>query len=113
MDWNLWNLYTMTPEEFLATLKYTLDLHRNGNRSPMTVGLHSELYTVRADLKTDPAAIRARRGAVEAFLVYALSQPEVRLVSHRELLDWLAAPALLRPGGNREHARIAGWRSDI
>ena len=46
MDWNLWNLYSMTPEEFLATLKYTLDLHRNGNRSPMTVGLHGELYAI-------------------------------------------------------------------
>ncbi len=108
MDWNLWNLYTMTPGEFLATLKYTLDLHRNGNRSPMTVGLHSELYTVRADLKTDPAVIRARRAAVEAFLEYALSQPEVRLVSHKELLAWIDAPTLLRPGGVREKAIMSG-----
>ena len=96
MDWNLWNEYAMTPAEFLATLKYTLDLHLNGNRSPMTVGFHSELYTIRRDGKTDPGIILSRRAAVEAFLAYALSKPEVRLVDHRELLAWLAHPVLLR-----------------
>ncbi len=101
MDWNLWNEYAMTPAEFLATLKYTLDLHLEGNRSPMTVGFHSELYTIRRDGKTDADLIRARRAAVEAFLAYALSKPEVRLVDHRELLEWLADPVLLRDEGNR------------
>jgi peptidoglycan/xylan/chitin deacetylase (PgdA/CDA1 family) len=96
MDWNLWNQYAMTPGEFLATLEYTLDRHLAGNRSPMTVGFHSELYTIKSDGKTDPAVIRARRAAVEAFLAYALSKPEVRLVNHRELLGWLKNPTLLR-----------------
>jgi peptidoglycan/xylan/chitin deacetylase (PgdA/CDA1 family) len=96
MDWNLWNQYAMTPAEFLATLKYTLDLHLAGNRSPMTVGLHSEIYTIKQDGKTAPDLIRARRAAVEAFLAYALSKPEVRLADHRELLTWLANPVLLR-----------------
>jgi hypothetical protein len=86
----------MTPAEFIATLEYTFDRHLAGNRSPMTVGLHSELYTIKADGKTDPAVIRARRAAVEAFLAYALAKPEVRLVNHRELLGWLKNPALLR-----------------
>ncbi len=96
MDWNLWNPYAMTPAEFLATLKYTLDLHLAGNRSPMTAGFHSELYTIRRDGKTAPDVIRGRRAAVEAFIAYALSKPEVRLVSHSELLSWLADPVLLR-----------------
>ncbi|MGZ5424762.1 MAG: SMP-30/gluconolactonase/LRE family protein [Candidatus Aminicenantales bacterium] len=96
MDWNLWNEYAMTPAEFLATLKYTLDLHLDGNRSPMTIGFHSELYTIRRDGKTAPDLIRARRAAVEAFLAYALAKPEVRLVDHRELLEWLAHPVSLR-----------------
>jgi sugar lactone lactonase YvrE len=96
MDWNLWNLYAMSPAEFLATLKYTFDLHLEGNRSPLTLGFHSELYTIRADGKTEPDVIRGRRAAVEAFVAYALSKPEVRLVSHRELLAWLADPVSLR-----------------
>jgi len=96
MDWNLWNQYEMTPAEFLATLKYTLDLHLEGNRSPLTVGFHGELYTIVAGGKTAPDLIRSRRAAVEAFLAYALSKPEVRLVDHKELLDWLAGPVLLR-----------------
>lgn len=112
MDWNLWNEFAMTPEEFLATLKHTLDLRLESNHAPMTVGLHSELYTVKAEGTPAPSVIRARRAALEAFLAYALSKPEVRLVNHRELLDWLAAPALLRPGGDREHAVRSGSESD-
>lgn len=95
MDWNLWNEYAMSPAEFLATLKYTLDLHLRGNRSPMTAGFHSELYTIRKDGRTAPDLIRARRAAVEAFFEYALSKPEARLVDHRELLEWLKSPVLL------------------
>lgn len=101
MDWNLWNEYAMSPAEFLATLEYTLDVHLRGNRSPMTAGFHSELYTIRRDGRTDPDVIRARRAAVEAFLAYALSRPEVRLVDHRELLEWLKKPVLLSRRGDR------------
>lgn len=95
MDWNLWTEYAMSPTEFLATLEYTLDLHLRGNRSPMTAGFHSELYTIRQDGQTPPDVIRARRAAVEAFFAYALSKPEVRFVDHRELLQWLKGPVLL------------------
>lgn len=95
MDWNLWNEYAMSPAEFLATLEYTLDLHRAGNRSPVAVGLHSELYTIKAGGQTDPEVLRSRRRALEAFLAYALGKPEVRLANHRELLAWLADPVLL------------------
>ncbi len=93
MDWNLWNEFLMTPAEFLATLKYSLDLHLAGNRSPMTVGLHSEIYTIKNDRKSDSAVILSRRAALEAFLDYALEKPEVRLVNHRELLGWISKPA--------------------
>jgi peptidoglycan/xylan/chitin deacetylase (PgdA/CDA1 family) len=99
LDWNLWNEFSMTPAEFLATLEYTLDLHLAGNRSPMTLGLHSELYTIKADGKTDPGVIRGRRQALEAFLEYACGKREVRLVDHRELLRWLSEPVLLRTVG--------------
>jgi len=96
MDWNLWNEFFMTPAEFAATLKYTLDLHLAGNRSPMTVGLHSELYTVTGGGTTEASVILGRRAALEEFIDYSLAKPEARLVDHRELLDWLARPVGLR-----------------
>jgi peptidoglycan/xylan/chitin deacetylase (PgdA/CDA1 family) len=90
MDWNLWNEFSLTPAEFLAVLKYTLDRHLASDRCPMTVGLHSAIYTVTPDTPPERAAlVRERRAAVEAFLDYALSKPEVRVVNHRELLDRL------------------------
>ncbi len=96
MDWNLWSEFSMTPREFTATLEYTLDRHLAANRCPMTVGLHSELYTVRSGAPADAAEIRARRAALEEFFAYALAKPEVRFIDHRELLDWMRAPAPLR-----------------
>jgi len=97
MDWNLWIEFSMTPVEFLATLKYSLDLRLAGSRSPMPLGLHSELYTVKSgDAPATAAAIYSRRAALEEFLDYVLSKPEARLVSHRELLDWIRRPVPLR-----------------
>lgn len=94
MDWNLWNEFKLTPAEFLAVMKYSLDQHLAGNRCPMTVGLHSELYTVRQGMTAAQAAvILERRSAVRDFLDYALSKPEVRVINHRELLDWMGRPA--------------------
>jgi len=94
MDWNLWQEFQLTPSEFLATLEHTLDKHLSGNRNPMIVGLHSELYSdVRGDSRA-PAA--ERRAVLRTFLDYALQKPEVRVVSIRELLGWLVHPVRLR-----------------
>ncbi len=97
-DWNLWNEFSVTPGEFLAILKCTLETHLSGNRSPMTLVLHSAIYTVKADEPPGSpvrAAVEARRAALKDFLAYALAQPEVRLVNGRELLGWLRRPARL------------------
>ena len=96
MDWNLWNEFGMTPSEFLATLKYSLDRHLEGNRCPMTVGIHSELYTEHEGSGRDSGpGVEERRAALEAFFAYALEKPDVRLVSTRELLEWLKEPVPL------------------
>jgi hypothetical protein len=98
-DWNLWNEFSVSPEEFLSILKCTLERHLSGNRAPMTLVLHSAIYTVKADEPPGSpvrVAVEARRAALKAFLAYALAQPEVRLVSGRELLGWLRRPARLR-----------------
>jgi peptidoglycan/xylan/chitin deacetylase (PgdA/CDA1 family) len=92
MDWNLWVEFAMTPAEFLATLKYTLDLRLNGNRCPLTVGLHSELYSDRQDAKGLNATVDERRAALKEFFEYILQVPQVRVINHIELLHWLQLP---------------------
>jgi peptidoglycan/xylan/chitin deacetylase (PgdA/CDA1 family) len=95
MDWNLWCEFAMTPAEFLATLKYTLDLRLNGNRCPLTIGLHSELYSDKEDTKGLNATAAERRAALREWFTYILRLPQVRLVNHRELLNWLQNPEAL------------------
>lgn len=87
-DYNLW--YTdsaapmLEPNEFLAVLKYNLDLRLAGNRVPFMLGAHIDEYTT-----------EERRGAIEDFIQYALSKPEVRIVSFKKIIDWLNNPVAL------------------
>ena len=95
MDWNLWFEYGMTKAEVLATLKYTLDLRLQGNRCPLTVGLHSAIYADSSPEQPPGANVRERREAIQEFFDYALSKPEVRVVSAKELLAWIQSPVPL------------------
>jgi peptidoglycan/xylan/chitin deacetylase (PgdA/CDA1 family) len=120
MDWNMWFQYGMTKAEFLATLKYTLDLRLQGNRCPLTVGLHSAIYADRSPEHPPGATIEERREALREFVDYALSKPEVRIVSAQELLGWLQSPAPLgeRTYDNNSTTRVsnklgAGFRCSV
>ena len=95
MDWNLWCEFGMSPEEFLATVAYTLELRLAGNRCPLTVGLHSALYSDRQENNGCPTRVAGRRAAVTALLDRVLAHPEVRVVTHRDLVDWLERPVPL------------------
>jgi hypothetical protein len=95
-DWNLWFEFDMTKAEFLATLKYTLDQHLSGNRSPMTIGVHSDIYADKSDENPANASVQERREALREILDYVISKPEVRVRSARELLAWLRSPVPLR-----------------
>ena len=79
--------------EMSAVLKYNLDLHIAGNRSPFVFIAHSHLYTYSTpedNPGTPTAADRDERwkGMTE-FIQYALKKPEVRIVSVKELLAWI------------------------
>ncbi len=87
LDWNSFEQAHLTPAEFLATLKHTLDLRLAGNRAPMMICGHTALY---------PANLPERRKAMEAFIEYALSKPEVRIVTGGQLLAWLRTPQPLK-----------------
>jgi hypothetical protein len=93
-DYNLWVSFNMTKDEVVATLKYTLDQRLEGNRAPFLFGTHSDYYS---DKYTAPMASTAaeRREAMEEFLDYALTKPEVRVKSAAEVLDWIQSPAPL------------------
>ncbi|MBN1413408.1 MAG: polysaccharide deacetylase family protein [Spirochaetales bacterium] len=80
-DWNMWEKYYTTTQEVAAILKYSLDLRMQGNRAPMTIGIHSNYYTD-----------GGKQQALQQFVDYALTIPEVRLVSGKQLLDWLRNP---------------------
>jgi peptidoglycan/xylan/chitin deacetylase (PgdA/CDA1 family) len=93
-DWNLWVEFGMTGPEVVATVRYTLDRRLAGNRAPLTLGTHSDLYSEQypGDLPTTAAE---RRQALVEILDDALARPEVRVVTNRQLVDWLRAPAAL------------------
>lgn len=93
-DYNLWVSFGMTKDEVVATLSYTLDQRLAGNRAPFLFGTHTDYYS---DNYTAPMATTAaeRREAIEAFLDYALSKPEVRVVATDAVLDWMQSPTPL------------------
>ena len=96
IDYNLWvdandGGFAMSKDEFLATMKYTLDQHLAGNRTPMMFGAHSEQYSSKYTYPPRATA-EERQQALEEFINYALSKPEVRIVSNKQILDWIRNP---------------------
>ncbi len=83
-------------EQYLRALKHTLGLRLESNRAPMIFGAHTELYTERtASLAVPQMTFQERRDVIEAFLNYALSFDNVRVVSTKEILDWVRDPVAL------------------
>jgi MYXO-CTERM domain-containing protein len=81
--------------EVLGVLKYNLDLHLQGNRSPLIFVSHSHVYADPYPAATNATALADRQGAIESFIDYALTKPEVRMRPLRDLVNWLDAPTAL------------------
>ncbi len=93
-DYNLWVSFKMTKAEWLAVMKYTLDLRLAGNRAPFMVGAHTDYYS--SKYTAAPASTpQERQDAMEEFIDYALSKPQVRVVSNKQILDWVRNPTPL------------------
>jgi hypothetical protein len=98
-DYNLWagtsvGGFAMTKAEFVATLKYTLDQRLAGNRSPFLFGAHTDYYVASWNANATGTPSEAdRRAALEEFLDYAKSKPEVEIVTYKHVLDWVRNPA--------------------
>jgi hypothetical protein len=93
LDYNMWVEFRMNKADFLATMKYTLEIRLRGNRAPFMYGGHSDIYSSRYTEATLPLA--ERRAAIAEFLQYALGKPEVRVVPLKKILEWVRNPVPL------------------
>jgi hypothetical protein len=83
-DYNLLALAKLNnPDDIFAILKHTLDLRLKGNRAPMVVGAHSKNYSNAAG----PMAVALKR-----FVEYAATKQNVRIASHKQVIDWMQDP---------------------
>lgn len=93
LDYTLLMDAGLSGAEMGAVLKYNLDLHISGNRSPLVFVAHSHLYAYSSpenNPDTPTAADRdARWKGLTDFINYALTKPETRIVSARDLLAWV------------------------
>jgi peptidoglycan/xylan/chitin deacetylase (PgdA/CDA1 family) len=95
LDYNMLVEFQMTKPEFLGVLKYTFDLRYNGNRAPMVLGGHSDIYSDGYYHPIPNATYLERQTALQEFIDYVLSKPGVRIVSIRQILDWIQNPVPL------------------
>lgn len=106
--------------QMLEYLQGTLDLHYGkrkikyswetdstiaGNRAPMDIGLHSDYYSVVASDPKNPdhnpqyltmaSTVQERRKALKDFVDYALTLPDVRIVTMYDIVRWMQNPTRL------------------
>ena len=83
----------ITGDEMRAILSYNLDLHLAGNRAPLIFVAHAHLYAFSgADDNPDTpsdADRAARWNGLAAFITYALTKPDVRIVGTGDVLAWM------------------------
>ena len=105
LDWNLVAGYSeggsgLTKDEYLGTLKYTLDQRLKGNRAPMLFGAHTPFYTAKAmgvDIHPPNLSSQEMREVIQEFINYALTKPDVRVVPFCKILEWCKNPVALTP----------------
>ena len=84
--------------QFEQMLKNGLDyrLKEGGNRTPYTIGLHSDTYSdenTDGHIHYDPQlSLADRRQAVTNFINYALTKPDVRFVTAKQAINWMNNP---------------------
>lgn len=96
-DYDLWHDYKMTAAQFLATLKYTLDLRLQWNRTPMTICVHTDFYHKNpwGNSNFSDVSYEDRLKALSDFLEYANGKENVRIVTVQQMLAWLENPTPL------------------
>ena len=96
-DYNLWVNANLTKSDVVAILKYNLDLRLAGNRAPFMFGAHTQYYADKtwASDHAKNATIIEMQQAIDEFIVYALSKPDVRIRPANDVIDWMENPVAL------------------
>ncbi len=100
LDYNLWagrnaGGYELNKDQSIAVLKYTLDRKYEGNRTPMTLGMHTDFYVDDYHSPADYVNIQdaaERRAVIEEFIDYALTLEDVRFVTGMDVIDFMRTP---------------------
>lgn len=95
LDWNLWAEANFNKDQSLRCLKYTLDLMYAGNRTPFTVGMHSQYYIDYKGQSSFPniTSHMDRRWVLEQFIDYALSKgDDIYFVSGAQAIAYCMNP---------------------
>lgn len=116
LDYNLYFEAKLDSNDVLAIYKYNLDQRLAGNRAPLALGIHGQYYGKNYNAQIGFGMYRPGSDwALRNFVNYALSKPEVRLVSGRSLVEWMNAPMGLsgttkvEPVQNRSMSYAGGW----
>lgn len=82
----------ISASDFYNSMKWSLDLRLEpgDNRAPLTIGLHSDTYSAKHTGYIP--SLEERRKALVDFIEYALTKPDVRFVSAKQLLQWMSDP---------------------
>ena len=99
-DWNLyttpeWGAAGLSEDDVVAIYSYNLDLRLDGNRAPLVLGLHSAFYGLLnggEHFGMPETTVASRQNVLKRFITYALSKPQVRFVSHQDLVEWMQDP---------------------
>lgn len=99
LDYNVWvkkgwGGLELSGPDFTEILKHNLDLRMEGNRCPMLIGLHSDVYSSKKDADYPSSGGAAgRQKAIEDFVEYAeATYPEIRFVTGLDIIKWMRNP---------------------
>ena len=69
-------------------------MEMRGNRAPFMFGAHTDYYSSKYTAAPSATA-RERQEAIEEFLDYVVAQPNARVVSNKQILEWVRNPVPL------------------
>lgn len=99
-DYNMIADLQWNKQQILDVLKYSLDQRLAGNRAPLTIGSHPDYYTsdydaALAEINVTATNYKDRQWAIEEFIKYALTKPDVRIVRGIDVINWMKNPEAL------------------
>ncbi len=101
LDWFFeWSGDPNSSANIAAMLKHNLDLHLNGNRSPLHLCLHGDAWGKKSWEAERSAGTLARQAALQEFIEYALAKPQVRIVRQIDVINWMRNPVPLGVSGD-------------